>query len=187
MKNPTSKALYASLLVLLGWFASRNALAQICTREYAPVCGQTAGDAPRTLANRCLLDAANATLMSQGECKAMPMVGNDVGTHGCKGSSGFRWNDELKQCVRPWMSSAITLEVAPQRQTCIGLTEMPCLMVREIEPGGTPKRWEPLFGIIAGFKHLPGKTSTLRVRKDKIDMPPADASNISYTLLKFLP
>jgi hypothetical protein len=85
------------------------------------------------------------------------MVGGDVDAHGCKGSAGFVWNAELQQCVRPWMSSAVTLEVAPKRQTCTGVIEMQCLMVRE------------------------------RVRKDKLDNPPADAPDTTYNLLKVLP
>ena len=117
-----------------------------------------------------------------------PMPGSDVDAHGCKGSAGYQWSEELKQCVRPWLSRAITLDVAPQRRTCTGVIEMQCLMVREWvrerEPGQAAPRWEPLFGSIAGFKHVPGKHYTLRVRKDKLENPPADAPSITYTLLK---
>ena len=115
-KHPPFQALYSSLLAALGLFASSTSFAQICTREYAPVCGLVAAEpAPRTFANRCLLDAAQATFVAQGECtaKPAPMVGSDVDAHGCKGSAGYRWNAALNECVRPWMSSAITLEVAP--------------------------------------------------------------------------
>lgn len=169
-------------------FASGSALAQICTREYAPVCGQVASEAaPRTFANRCLLEAAQASVVVLGECNTMPMPGSDVDVHGCKGSAGYLWNEELKQCVRPWMSRAITLEVAPHRSTCTGVIEMQCLMVRERVPGRPSKKWAPLFGEISGFQHLPGKRAQLRVRVDKIDNPPADAANTRYTLLKVLP
>jgi len=107
------KTLCASLLALIGLVGTSEAIAQICTREYAPVCGHVAGEpAPRTFANRCLMDAAKAAFVSQGECaaKTVPMVGGDVDAHGCKGSAGFVWNAELQQCLRPWMSSAVTLE-----------------------------------------------------------------------------
>lgn len=191
------KALCASLLAVMGLFASNASLAQICTREYAPVCGQVAGEsAPRTFPNRCMLDAAKATFLSEGECKAMsmstpkpapmPMPGSDVDAHGCKASAGFQWNEELNQCVRPWMSSAVTLEVAPKRRRCTGVVEMQCMMVRERVPGQAAPRWEPLFGSIAGFKHVPGQHYTLRVRKDKLENPPADAPDTTYTLLKVL-
>jgi Domain of unknown function (DUF4377) len=190
--------LCASLLAVISLFAASTSFAQICTREYAPVCGQVAGEpAPRTFPNRCMLDAAKATFLSEGECKAvsmstpqpvlMPLPGSDVDAHGCKASAGFQWNEELNQCVRPWMSSAVTLEVAPKRRRCTGVVEMQCLMVREWvregAPGQAAPRWEPLFGSIAGFKHVSGKHHTLRVRKDKLENPPADAPSIIYTLL----
>lgn len=188
--RPFHKVLCTSLLALLCLLGTSGAIAQICTREYAPVCGQVAGEpAPRTFANRCLLDAAKAAFVSQGECaaKPAPVVGGDVDAHGCKGSAGFAWNAELQQCVRSWMSSAITLEVAPKRQTCTGLIEMQCLVVRERVPGQAPQKWQPFFGNIAGFTHVPGQSYKLRVRKDKLDNPPADASDTTYTLLKVLP
>lgn len=173
----------------MGLFASTTAWAQICTREYAPVCGQVAGEqVPRTFANRCLLTAAKAIPLDEGECtaKLRPLVGNDADAHGCKGSAGYQWNDELSQCVRPWMSSAITLEVAPQRRACTGVTEMQCLLVRERVPTQAPAKWVPLFGQIEGFAYVPGKRYTLRVRKDRVDNPPADAPDTTYTLLKVL-
>jgi hypothetical protein len=191
MKTPHPHHLpHAALIALTGLFISTATCAQICTREYAPVCGQVTGDpTPRTFSNRCLLDAAQATVVSQGECtaKPTPLAGSDVDAHGCKGSAGFEWNKELNQCVRPWMSSALTLEVAPKRRACTGMIEMQCLMVRERVPGQPAPKWEPLFGNIAGFTHVPGKRFTLHVRKDHIENPPADASNTRYTLLKVLP
>ena len=179
----------ASLLAAIGLSAVNTSFAQICTREYAPVCGQVANEpTPRTFPNRCMLDAAKATFLSEGECKTMstpkPIVGKDVDAHGCKGSAGFQWNEELNQCVRPWRSIAVTLEGAPKRRRCTGVVEMQCLMVREREPGQAAPQWTPLFGNISGFKHVSGKHYTLRVRKDKIENPPADAPSITYTLLK---
>ncbi len=191
------KALCSILLVVMGGFVSSASFAQICTREYAPLCGHVAGEpAPRTFPNRCMLDAASARFVSEGECSAMttpqpmPRPGSDVDVHGCKGSAGYQWSEELNQCVRPWMSSAITLEVAAKRRLCTGVVEMQCLMVREWvgkrEPGQAAPKWEPLFGDITGFQHTPGKRLTLRVRKDKIENPPADAPSTTYTLLKVL-
>jgi hypothetical protein len=188
--RPFHKALCASLLALVGLLGTSGAIAQICTREYAPLCGQVAGEpAPRTFANRCLMDAAKATLVSQAECAALPvpMVGGDVDVHGCKGSAGFVWNAELQQCVRPWMSKAITLEVASKRQSCTGVIDMQCLMVRERVPGQAPPKWAPFFGSIKGFTYVPGQRYTLRVRKDKLNNPPADVSDTTYTLIKVLP
>lgn len=165
-------------------------MAQMCTREYAPVCGQVAHQAsPRTFPNRCELDAAQATWLSNGACpaQAQPRIGSDVDAHGCKASTGYIWDEELASCIRPWMSSAVTLQVAAKRRHCSGMIEMKCLQVRELAPGQAPQKWTPFWGEIAGYKHVPGQRQTLRVRKDKIENPPAHAPNTRYTLLKVLP
>jgi hypothetical protein len=33
---------------------------------------------------------------------AQPLVGNDVDSHGCKGSAGYGWCEVLQKCLRPW-------------------------------------------------------------------------------------
>jgi len=185
------KALCAALLSLTALVHCSTAHAQNCTWEYAPVCGQLATEpAPQTFANRCLLDAAKAVWVSPGECnakaKAKPLVGSDEDAHGCKASAGYQWNEELQQCVRPWMSQAVTLEVAAKRRACTGMIPMQCLLVRESVPGKALGKWEPLFVEIAGFTHVAGQRAKLRVRKDRLENPPADAPNTTYTLLKVL-
>ena len=56
------------VMALLQSHAS-TAHAQVCTREYAPVCGQVPGETkPQTFANRCMLKAARATELAQGIC-----------------------------------------------------------------------------------------------------------------------
>jgi hypothetical protein len=114
-------------------------------------------------------------------------VGGDHDAHGCKASAGYLWNEELTRCVRPWMSSAITLEVAPQRRLCTGLFEAQCLLVREVVPGQPEKKWEPLFSGIAGFKPELGVRYTVRVRKDRAEQIPVDAPDTTYTLIRVLP
>lgn len=109
-----------ALLLGLGLLSNGAAHAQACTREYAPVCGQMAGQtAPQTFANRCLLNAAQARLLSTGPCPSTaadtrPMTGNDADAHGCKASTGHIWNPELARCVRPWTSNVnSTRETTP--------------------------------------------------------------------------
>jgi hypothetical protein len=114
------------------------------------------------------------------------MPGSDNDAHGCKGSAGYIWNAELAGCVRPWMSSAVTLEVAAHRQKCTGLIEMQCLMVRELQEGQKKPRWTPLYGEIQGYQHQTGKRQLLRVRKDRHDNVPADAPSITYQLIQKL-
>jgi hypothetical protein len=180
------KTLLAALL--LG--ASLSATAQICTREYAPVCGQVAGAAgPQTFPNRCELNNAKATFVSEGACGAqpnspIPIVGAGVDAHGCKPSTGYAWNAELGSCERPWMTRVITLEVAPKRKTCMGLIKQQCLMVREIQPGKPAGQWEPLYSEIVGFKHKAGTRYQLRVLKERVENAPADAPNMTYKLVK---
>jgi hypothetical protein len=209
MKTQTSlRILLNSALVALGLWSATAAQAQICTREYAPVCGQIAGQAPQTFPNRCELDNAKARPIAQGECprtalpqpqpmpqpvpqphpmpQPQPMPGSDSDAHGCKGSAGFVWNAEMASCIRPWMSSAVTLEVAAHRQKCTGLIEMQCLMVRELQDGQKKPRWTPLFGEIQGYQHQAGQRQLLRVRKDQLEDVPADAPSITYKLIKKL-
>jgi hypothetical protein len=69
----------------------------------------------------------------------------------------------------------------------MGMIEQQCLMVRELVPGQNGTRFEPLFVGIQGYDHAAGQGVTLRVRKDRIDNPPADASNTTYRLLRILP
>jgi hypothetical protein len=209
MKKQTSlRILLSSAVVALGLWSIPAAQAQICTREYAPVCGQIAGQTPQTFPNRCVLDGAQARFIAQGECPQsalpqtqplpqpqpvtqpqpmpQPMPGSDSDAHGCKGSAGFVWNAEMASCIRPWMSSAVTLEVAAHRQKCTGLIEMQCLMVRELQEGQKKPRWTPLYGEIQGYQHQTGKRQLLRVRKDRHDNVPADAPSITYQLIQKL-
>lgn len=193
MKKSTHlRLVLSSALVALGLWSIPAAQAQACTREYAPVCGQVAGQMPQTFANRCTLDNAKARPFAQGECPhtatppTQPMTGSDSDAKGCKASAGYSWHAELASCIRPWMTSAITLEVAAHRQKCPGQTDTKCLMVRELQDGQKKPRWTPFDGEIAGYQHTTGKRQLLRVRRDKLENVPADAPSITYTFLKKL-
>jgi hypothetical protein len=176
----------------MGLCAIPTSQAQVCTREFAPVCGQTAAQMPQTFPNRCTLDSAKARFITKGECPhtdtslTPPALGGDSDAHGCKGSAGYIWNAELVSCIRPWMSSAITLEVAAHRQKCPSQVHTPCLMVRELQDGQKKPRWAPLYGEIAGYQHPIGKRQLLRVRKEKLENSPSAAPSINYTFLKKL-
>lgn len=184
---PIPQTLGAGIFAITGLLSCSTSTAQICTREYAPVCGQVTGElAPRTFPNRCMLDAAGAALVPEIECAAtrLPITGSDMDAHGCKASAGYLWSEALNDCIRPWVSSVVTLEVAPKRQKCTNVITMQCLMVRERVPGHAAGPWEPLFGSIAGFAHVAGKRHTLRVRKDTIENPAPNAPTTTYMLLK---
>jgi hypothetical protein len=141
-----------------------------------------------------MLKAARATELAQATCdmEKIHLVGGDTDVHGCKPSTGYLWNEKLASCVRPWLSSVVTLEVAAHRRPCHGLFEKQCLVVREVQDsrsknlGQEGRKWEPLYEEIAGFKKAPGKRYILRVHKDRLENPPADASDTNYTLLRVL-
>jgi hypothetical protein len=56
------RLLLTSLLLI-----SAQANAGICTREYAPVCGQLSQQS-QTFSNRCMMNDAGASWVSDGEC-----------------------------------------------------------------------------------------------------------------------
>ncbi|MEY3611933.1 MAG: hypothetical protein RJB14_1655 [Pseudomonadota bacterium] len=191
-KSPHLRHVLSSALVALGLWSIPSAQAQICTREYAPVCGQIAGQMPQTFPNRCTLDHAKARFIAQGECPhsatspTQPLLGGDSDAHGCKASAGFVWNAELASCIRPWISSAITLEVAAHRQKCPGQVDARCLMVREVQEGQKKPRWKALHGEIQGYKHTVGHRQLLRVRKDLQENASADAPGLNFLYLRHL-
>lgn len=195
----------APFLALVGLLCSTAAMSQICTREFAPVCGQVAGQTThQTFPNRCMLNAAHAKPLHEGACQAMPtppaqdasanalaeparpITGSGVDAHGCIPSAGYTWNAELASCVRPWMTSVITLQVAALQRPCKGQAAKTCLQVRELQTGKAPSPWRTLNAEIEGFQPTPGKRQKLRVRKDLVEDAPAGAPDTRYTLLKVL-
>lgn len=46
---------------------------QVCTMEYAPVCGQRSGRV-QTFSNACQAQAANFTVISRGQCRRQPGI-----------------------------------------------------------------------------------------------------------------
>ena len=105
---------------------------------------------------------------------------------GCKATAGYSWNAELANCIRPLMTSAITLEVAAHHQKCPGQVDAKCLMVREVQEGQKKPRWKALHGEIQGYKHTVGQRQLLRVRKDLHENASADAPGVTYHLIKKL-
>jgi hypothetical protein len=67
-KRQNLRIVLSSSLVVLSLWHIPAVQAQICTREYAPVCGQIADQASQTFPNRCTLNNAQARPIAQGEC-----------------------------------------------------------------------------------------------------------------------
>jgi heat shock protein HslJ len=73
------------------------------------------------------------------------------------------------------------LEVAPTKVDCSGVGKMRCLQVREV--GG---EWRALSAPIIGFDFQEGWRYRLQVAVTKIENPPADASDVRYTVVRLL-
>jgi Domain of unknown function (DUF4377)/Kazal-type serine protease inhibitor domain len=92
------RLLLTSLLLI-----SIHAQAGICTREYAPVCGQLPQHT-QTFSNLCMLKDAGASWLSDGECPSNQVNAN---------------------------AKNITLTVADHDAACVAATPMRCLLVKE--------------------------------------------------------
>jgi hypothetical protein len=97
------QAMRKILLSLSVFCCTSLAQAGICTREYAPVCGQLPHQS-QTFSNRCMMKDAGASWVSDGECPA---------AHS---------NAPAKD---------ITLTVAAHDVACMGAAPMRCLQVKE--------------------------------------------------------
>jgi hypothetical protein len=60
-----------NLLAISIFCSASLAHANICTREYAPVCGQLLQHT-QTFGNSCMMKGAGATWVSDGECLPAP-------------------------------------------------------------------------------------------------------------------
>ena len=99
-------------------FISAQAHAGICTREYAPVCGQLP-QKTQTFSNRCMMKDAGANWLSDGECPATPRI------------------TPVKN---------ITLTVAPQDVACMGEGPMRCLRVKVGKEATWSNFYSPIEG-----------------------------------------
>ncbi len=84
----------------------------------------------------------------------------------------------------------VFLEVAAQRVNCTPALQPPttCLQVRELRfddkglRSGEPGPWQPFYGEIAGYTHVPGTANVLRLNRYTRQQVPADASAYVYEL-----
>ena len=72
------------------------------------------------------------------------------------------------------------LYIAPYKKDCVGVVKMKCLQVKE----NKNDNWQNFYQSISGFNYKDGYEYELVVKTEKIENPPADASNIKYTLVK---
>lgn len=86
----------------------------------------------------------------------------------CKSMNNTSGNDEK------------TFIIASETADCTGVAPMKCLQVKE----KGSEDWQNFYSNIEGFTYQPGFEYTLKVRTEKIENPPADASSIRYILVK---
>ena len=74
------------------------------------------------------------------------------------------------------------IEVAPYLVECVGVGSMQCMQVRD----NGQKEWELMYDQIAGFQFKPGYLYKLQVRVKPVRNSPADASSVSWSLVKVI-
>ncbi len=79
----------------------------------------------------------------------------------------------------------VTMRVNYYKQSCQGEAISDCYLVQEGSQVGT-SNWSLFYDQIEGFQYEDGYIYTLRVRKEKVTDPPADASSIKYRLIKVI-
>lgn len=73
-----------------------------------------------------------------------------------------------------------TFIIGPETADCTGVAPMKCLQVKE-KPTDS---WTNFYTNIEGFTYEPGYEYVLKVKTEKLENVPADASSIKYTLIK---
>lgn len=87
----------------------------------------------------------------------------------------------LSQCKpMPNSDNEKTFIIGPETADCTGVAPMKCLQVKEKESDS----WGNFYSNIEGFTYEPGFEYVLKVKTEKIQNPPMDASSIKYTLVK---
>jgi hypothetical protein len=76
----------------------------------------------------------------------------------------------------------LVLYVGAQRVDCVGVGPQKCLLVKE-QPQA---EWQYFYDSIEGFTHEVGYEYKLLVTRRRIANPPADASSLSYRLVRVL-
>ncbi|ACS79096.1 META domain-containing protein [Maridesulfovibrio salexigens] len=71
------------------------------------------------------------------------------------------------------------------KQDCVGVGPMKCMLVQKGE-NPDQSQWQNFYSQIEGFEYQPGFIYKLKVKEEKMQDVPADASSIKYTLLKVL-
>lgn len=74
------------------------------------------------------------------------------------------------------------LYVSDQLVDCVGVAPQKCMLIKE-KP---TDKWRNFYGSIKGFNYEEGFLYKIKVKIETIKNPPADASNLKYTLIEIL-
>lgn len=88
----------------------------------------------------------------------------------------------LAACSSSSDEMVLLLEVDARTETCVGVDERECLLVRE----QGEEEWELFYETIEGFTHEAGFRYLLEVARTTRSSAPADASIYEYRLLEVL-
>jgi heat shock protein HslJ len=75
-----------------------------------------------------------------------------------------------------------TIYVGPYQADCVGVAPQKCLLVKE-NPNDD---WTMFYDQIEGFEYEPGYVYELQITEEKIENPPADASDTRWTLVEIV-
>lgn len=77
-------------------------------------------------------------------------------------------------------ASIVTYTIASRQGDCVGVAPQKCMLIKKEGAEG----WEFFYSNIEGFQYEPGYEYVLKVREEKKNPVPADASSIKYVLVK---
>ncbi|MFY9074961.1 hypothetical protein CRU99_09025 [Malaciobacter mytili] len=83
-------------------------------------------------------------------------------------------------CVSSYNTS--TLYIAPYKANCVGVAPMKCLKVKKQKDD----KWQLFYSNINGFKFEEGNQYIIKVKEEKRENVPADASSIIYNLVEII-
>lgn len=81
-----------------------------------------------------------------------------------------------------WSSCATKIYVAPKQADCSGVSDQKCYLIRN----NLGENWILHYDKIEGFDYEPGFSYRIKVRKEHIKNPPADASSFKLILVEIV-
>ncbi len=79
-------------------------------------------------------------------------------------------------------SNTSTFYIAPYKAHCVGVGPMQCLKIKKEKE----ENWQLFYDKINGFEFEEGNEYLIKVKEEKRENPPADASSIIYNLVEII-